>query len=344
VTAEVAGKDPAEGTGAPDRGAAGGTVRYPRRSRIDPFGLFPVVLLGAIVAAIVVLQPSLATASFLETKTNAAVSLILVTMGQTLVILTGGIDLSVGGVISVTNALAATQMHDDPVSIVLWSVLIALFGLGAGLINGFIVAVMRVTPFIATLATWSIWSGAALLVLEQDGGRVAPGFRAIVRTHAGPIPGSLLIIIGLVVIWVLLKRSRLGARIYAVGSDARAAARSGAQVRRTLFVVYGLSGLLAAMAGLYRVVQVGSGSPVAGDGFILTSVAAVLIGGTSLAGGRGGFGMSLTGVLILLSLNDLIFFAGVSTFYTPMVQGALLVAAVAINAVGYRLSLRRAQT
>ncbi len=286
------------------------------------------------------LNPALFKFGTVETKSNAALTLMLVAVGQTFVVLTGGIDLSVGGVVSVANSLAATQMTNDPATAAVWFVVIAMFGLFAGAINGFVVGVMRVTPFVATLATWSVWSGVALLVLDQDGGTASKPFKAFLRSELVGLPGSLIVILVLALGWLWLKRTGIGLEIFAIGSDRVSARLSGASVVRGTLVAYALSGLFAALAGMYRTVQVGSGSPLAGNGLILPSVAAVVLGGTSLAGGRGGVGLTIVGTLILLFINDFIFFLGVSTFYTPMVQGALLVAIVGLAAY---FSMRRAR-
>jgi ribose transport system permease protein len=317
------------------------TKRYKEGLRINPFDLVPIILLVLLIASILILNPGLIGLDTLETKANAALTLVLVATGQTFPILTGGIDLSVGGMISLTNSLAATQMTNDPLNITIWVILIGLIGFGGGAINGFIVAVMRVTPFIATLATWSVFSGLALLVLESDGGKASEPLKELIRTNIAGIPGSLIIILIILGLWLVFRRTRLITQIYAVGSNEKGAVISGTNVVRIKILAYAFSGFFAAMAGLYRTIQVGSGSPVAGDGLILPSVAAVVIGGTSLAGGRGGVEKSIVGALIMLFINDVIFFAGVRTFYTPMVQGVLLVVAVAINAYGYRQSLKR---
>lgn len=319
------------------------TRRYQDRLRLNPFDLVPVILLVVLIVTILIINPGLANAGTIETKSNSAVTLALVATGQTFAILTGGIDLSVGGMISLTNSLAATRMTDDPLNIIFWVIAIGLIGLIGGAINGFVVAVMRVTPFIATLATWSVYSGMALLVLESDGGKVSQPFKQLIRTNIIGIPGSLVILLIVVGLWLLFKRTQLGTLLFAVGSNEKGATLSGANTVRVKILAYSLCGFFAAMAGLYRTVQVGSGSPVAGDGLILPSVAAVVIGGTSLAGGRGGVEWSIIGALIMLFINDLIFFAGVRTFYTPMIQGVLLVLAVAINAYGYRQGLRKAR-
>lgn len=319
------------------------TRRYPHSFRLKPLELVPLAILIAMIITIVAISPGLARWSTVETKSNAAMTLIFAATGQTFAILVGGIDLSIGGIISVSNSLAVTQMTNDPVNIIFWVVAISLLGLFAGAINGFIVAVLRITPFIATLATWSVWSGIAFLILEKDGGQVSNIFKNAVRSNLVGVPGSIILLVVLLGVWFWFKHTRSGILIYAVGTNEKGAALSGANVVRIKILAYSLSGLFAAFAGLYRTVQVGSGSPIAGDGLILPSVAAVVIGGTSLAGGRGGVGLTIVGALIMLFINDLIFFAGVRTFYTPMIQGLALILAVALNAYSYRSSLRKAR-
>jgi len=324
------------------KSTAGG-LRQGVQIRVDIFALVPYILLIALTATLVSLNSRLLSIQVLETKLNAALPLMFMTTAQALVILTGGIDLSIGGVLSLSTAIAATQMGETLDSIVMWSLIILLVGMAAGAINGLIVTYMRVTPFIATLATWSIWGGVALFVLPKEGGTIPRLLKEIVqRGRLLGLPKSVYILVLLIIFWLLIRRTRFGTRIYAVGSNANNAYLSGAPVKRTLIATYSLSGLLASMAGLYRTIGYSAGSPTAGDPFILTSAAAVIMGGMSLAGGRGGVVPSIVGAVILLLINDLNYFLGVSTFYTPMVQGVLLIMVVAIQSLGHYLRRRRA--
>ena len=332
----------ATGTTTPEERTAA-SQRPSTRARLDWFALVPYLILIVLAVAVVSLNPKLFSLQVLETKLNNGLPLMFATAAQAVVILTGGIDLSIGGVLSLGAAIAATQMGVTWQSIALCTFLILLIGLGAGMINGLIVTYMRVTPFIATLATWSIWSGVALLVLPKEGGTIPHILKTAVQKGAiVGMPKSVLILLLLILFWLLLKRTRFVTRIYAVGSNRNSAHLSGAPVRRTLIMTYALSGILAALGGQYRTIQYSAGSPTAGDPYILTSAAAVIMGGMSLAGGRGGVVPSLVGAMILLLINDLIYFLGISTFYTPMVQGVLLIAAVAIQSLGNYLKSRRA--
>jgi ribose transport system permease protein len=312
------------------------------QARLDIFDMVPYIILVVLIAAVVSLNTRLLSLQVLETKLNNGLPLMFATTAQALVILTGGIDLSIGGVLSLATAIAATQMGEGVASILFWSLIILLVGLGAGAVNGLIVTYMRVTPFIATLATWSVWGGLALFVLPQEGGTIPRDLKNVVQKGALlGLPKSLCILLLLMMLWLLVKRTRFGTMIYAVGSNRYSAFLSGAPVKRTLITTYALSGFLAAMGGLYRTIQYSAGSPTAGDPFILTSAAAVIMGGMSLKGGRGGIIPSIVGALILLLINDLNYFMGVSTFYTPMVQGVLLIFAVATQSLGHYLRARR---
>jgi ribose transport system permease protein len=318
------------------------TRRYRVRRSINIYDLIPLLMFVALLALIFIIKPRLLNPNFIEVKSNAGLTMILATVGQSLVLLSGGIDLSVGGVISLTNSLAATQMQDTVQSVLFWVAIILAIGLLAGFVNGVVVAVLRVAPFIATLASWSILNGLALLVLEDPGGQAAQPLKSFVRSDPLGIPNSLLFILILAGLWMLFKRSKWGTRLYAVGSEENRSHLNGVHVVRIKIMAYMFSGFFAALAGIYRTVEVNKGSPIAGDSFILTSAAAALVGGIALGGGRGDLINAMLGGFIMLFIFDLITFAGISSFYTPMIQGLFLVGAVSLNIVGYRRRIRKA--
>lgn len=319
-----------------------GVERYRVRRSLSIYDLVPLILFLALVSLIFIIKPRLLNPGFIEVKSNAGLTMILATLGQSIVLLSGGIDLSIGGVISLTNSLAATQMDDTTGSVLLWVSIILGIGLLAGAVNGYMVAVLRVAPFIATLASWSILNGLSLLVLDDPGGQAAAPLKDFVRSDPLGIPNSLLFILVLAGLWLLFKRSKLGTRLYAVGSDATRSRLNGVNVIRAQVMAYMMAGFFAALAGIYRTVEVNRGSPIAGDPFILTSAAAALVGGVALGGGRGDLINAMLGGFIMLFIFDLITFAGISSFYTPMVQGIFLIGAVSLNIVGYRTRIRKA--
>lgn len=289
----------------------------------------------ALVLGLVLLRPELATVAFLQAKTNGMLPLFLVAAGLTLVVLAGELDLSVAGLVSLGNCIAASCMTDAGASVAGWTLACLAIGVAGGLVNGLLVAVLGVGSLITTLATWSLFSGAAFLVMEAEGGRVAAPLRALTGQVLG-VPMSLLIGLALLGSWLLLARSVAGRWLYATGSDPARAALSGVPVTGVRLAAFAASGGLAALAGVYRTVQVGAGAPDAGNGLLLPAATAVVIGGTLLRGGKGGIGRTLAGVVTLLALSDLVFFSGVKTFYTPMLQGALLIGVVVAAAVAER--------
>jgi ribose transport system permease protein len=311
-------------------------LTIPSLTALTPW-LFFVVLFVLYVA----LQPNVLQLTSLGDIGIGVLILALVGTGQTIVVLTGGIDLSVGGVIGFGTAIMATQMHTS--SMRPWTVAVLAIGAAIGATNGVIITVLHIQPFIVTLATWSILDGAALLVLPAAGGGVPVGFTEFVYGTVVGIPMSLVLIVALFLSWTWLKRTRLLRRVYAIGSDEEAAFLSGVPIGATKIAAYSLCGLCAMGASIFYTMQTSSGDPTSGDPFILTSVAAVVIGGTSLFGGRGGAGGTIAGALVLTLIADVMLAANVSQFWTPIVQGVLMILAVVIGAIAVRRARVREQ-
>jgi len=303
--------------------------------------LIPYVVLIAIIITIGFLQPNTVNLEWLGIKTDSILPLALATVGQTLVMLTGGIDLSIGGIICLTNSLEAIKMTNNPINIIIFTIGMLLLGMILGAINGLIIVKIRLQPFIATLITWSIYGGLALWVLPTDRGNVPKSFINVLLARPGGIPVSLIIILGLIGGWLYLQRVPFGKHILALGSNEKSAYLSGINVNRVKIMVYAISGLFAACAGVYRTAQVASGSPTAGNGFILVTVAAVVIGGTSLAGGKGSIIGSIIGACILKFIGDLLVFSGVSSYWVALFQGLSLIIIIAIVSVSEIINNRR---
>ncbi len=282
----------------------------------------------------------------LSTTVSSTMSSGLAAIGQTLVVLTGGIDLSVGGVVDVTNAVAAQMMVDNPASIVLVSVLALLIGAGAGLLNGLLVAYGRLQPIIVTLATLAIWQGIALLVLPSAGGAIPP---TLTNLLSGTIPALFnlpcgLVVLGLLLLgWQFLRRTSFLVSLYAIGNDERAARANGTPVLRAKVGAYTLGGLFAGAAGLYFAAVNTGGDATAGNSFTLTSIAAVVVGGLSLFGGRGSAVGALAGAFILTLLINVLFVAGANPQLQDFFQGLLLILAVAASTLVRWLLQRRRQ-
>ena len=244
------------------------------------------------------LQPNLFSMSWISLKAESAITLLFAAVGETFVLLVGGIDLSIAGVISITSSVAAVYMQDSWISVILISVLCLCIGAGVGFFNGFIIQKFRIQPFIVTFATWYICGGIAYLVL-----------------------------------WTWFKKTRLGISLYAVGNNAHAASLNGINVKKVNYFAYAASGIFAAMCGLYRVAVTATGSPTAGESFFNQAISATVIGGTLLTGGIGGQYGTIIGVLAFKAINDLLVFAGASSYWSTLFQGALLIAAVLISTI-----------
>lgn len=287
------------------------------------------------------LQPGTLSTSSLGILAADTLALATLGLGQGVVILTAGIDLSVGGVLALGTTIAATHFTGTATTL-LWSVVILAIGTAAGLINGVLVGRLRLQPFIVTLATWSIFDGIALYVLPTAGGQVPGGFSGWINGSAVGIPNSIWVLIALVAVWLWFRRTRAARRIYAVGSDREAARIAGVRIVPTLMTAYAISGLCAGGAALFYTMLTASGDPTSGDGLILPSVAAVVIGGASLFGGQGSFVGTVAGALTLTLLSDVIFAVHLPSYWTVLADGLLLIAAVLAGTGLQALQARRA--
>ena len=304
-------------------------------------GVAPWAFAAILFALYGVLQPNVLELTSIGFIANTVLVLAVVATGQTIVVLTGGIDLSVGGMMSLGSAILATQM--DQSSIVFWTLATLAIGAALGAANGLLITFLKIQPFIVTLATWAIISGAALMVLPAAGGEVPISFTNFVYDSVRGIPVSLILLGALLVVWVWLKRTRVLRRVYAIGSDEEAAFLSGVPITATKIAAYGLCGIFAMAAAVLYTMETSSGDPTSGDPFILISVAAVVIGGTSLFGGRGGAGGTVAGAIVLTLIADVMLAGDVSEFWTPIVQGAVMILVVVIGAVATRRARVREQ-
>lgn len=296
--------------------------------------LVPYVMLLLIVTIIGILNPNTLSISYLANKCDASFSLILVAVGQTIVLLTGGFDLSVGGIICITNCIAAVYMQNNLGSVFLWSFICIAIGVLIGCFNGYIIEKTKLQPFIVTLATQSVCMGIALLILKVDGGNVPSMYVSAMLHRVGVIPVSAFLLFALILVWVYFKRTKTGMNIYAVGSSKKSANLNGVSVLKTMVTAYGISGGFAALAGLFRTASVASGSPTAGGDFVMTSISTAVIGGTALTGGVGGVIGTIIGAFVLKYISDLLVFMQVSSYWSSLVQGVLLILAVALSAYG----------
>jgi ribose transport system permease protein len=264
-----------------------------------------------------------------------ALPLAFAAAAQTFVVVSGGIDLSIGSLIAVANVLAASTMqHADFRQSLMLSAAILAAGAIGGALNGVIVVVSRIPDVVVTLTTGFIWGGVALLIMEKPGGGAPQDFLDLAAgTALAPwLPNAvILLVVAIAIVWIPVRQTRLGLLLYAVGSDKIAAFRSGVGVESTRILSYVFSGLLSAMGGLALTMTTAIGAPLAGVYYTLSGLAALVIGGVSLAGGRGGIvGPVIAAFLLTLIPTDLIFL-NIDPNYGQVIQGTLIVVVVMIG-------------
>jgi ribose transport system permease protein len=260
--------------------------------------------------------------------------LALIGGAQTLVILSAGVDLSVGSVVALTSVLMAMGLRDGNEFVGFAFALAA--GLAVGLVNGLLIGNTPMAPFIVTLGMLSIGSGLALTITNGNPIFQLPDswFYLLGTGYVGPIPVPVIIAaLGFAFLWVLLNRTRFGTYIYAIGGNEQAARLAGIPVSRVKIAIYAISSLFASLGGIILTARIHSGQPLLGQGLELDSIATVVIGGTSLFGGRGRLVGTLVGVLFVGILQNGLNLMGISTFVQRVIIGAAIIIAVLITAL-----------
>jgi ribose transport system permease protein len=277
------------------------------------------------------LSPNFLTERNIFNVLRTAAFLGTVAVGETLVIISGGIDLSAGSVIKLAVLMSAILMDGKPENIAVAIAATLAMGAVVGLINGLLITKARIAPFIVTLGAYSILRGVSYTVTTKPVGRAAPGFLRLYDLKLGPVP-LLVIFLGLLIgagIFVL-RRTSFGRHLYAVGGNEQVARLSGIRVDRVKIGVYMLCSTLAALTGLLYLARSGVGDPVVGEGAELQAITAVILGGTSLFGGQGGLVGTLGGVLLMGLTNNVLVLLNVSSWYQELIQGLIIVGAVAL--------------
>ena len=274
---------------------------------------------------------------------TSGATLAVAAIGQTLVILAGGFDLSAGAVVSLVNVVLSTAFADQTMA----TPLVVATGVGVGMLagafNGAFIAGLRMQPIVVTLSTMFILQGVTLLVMDKPGGAVPPALGELLLGDAVPnlLPRPLVLIGLLLLAWAWLKRTRFGMAMYAVGSDADAARAAGVSTRFVQFMVYLLAGGCYGLAGVFVSAQTGSGDPLIGAPLLLQMFAAVVVGGTVLGGGRGGLLGTVLGAYILMLVVNILLVLNVSAFYSTITEGVILLLAVLAGGLGAAAPLAR---
>jgi erythritol transport system permease protein len=322
------------------------------------FRLRALVALAALLVTFSCLSPAFLSAANLTILLKHVAINAIMAIGMTFVILSGGIDLSVGSIAGLAGMIAGGLIDHGlvlrPWGIVVylqvWLVVAVALSGGAlvGAINGVLVARLSVAPFIATLGTMYAARGAALLL---SNGATFPNLagRADLRNTGFPLIGA-----GAVPIWLMLAfgvaaalvaaRTRFGRHVYAVGGNERAAQLSGVRVKRVKLLVYMISGVCSAAVGLIIASQLVAAHPATGQSFELNAIAAVVLGGTSLAGGRGSIGGTIVGALVIGALADGLVLLGVSEFWQIVIKGIVIIVAVVLDQLQRRIQWQASET
>lgn len=307
------------------------------RSVIDQLGLLPVLLIVLLVFFSIA-SPNFFTRANLSTILTQALFLIIVSVAQTLVLLTGGFDLSMGSSIALVSIIVGLQLldhADSPTTGLLVATLVAIaVATGIGALNGLFVSLFRVPPFIVTLAMMTAVSGLALHVSRGVPIFGLPGYFSSTlytgKIFGVPVPWVVTALV-LLIMYVVLHWTRFGRYWYAIGSNAEAARLSGIAVRFYLFLAYTIAGVLVGITGLLLTARVGSGEPTLGASFPLESIAAAVLGGVSIRGGEGNLFGAALGAVFLVMLRNGMNIIGVSSYTQMIITGGLLVLAVIID-------------
>ncbi len=255
----------------------------------------------------------------------------IVALGQMLVILTAGIDLSMGSLVKVSILVSAIVMNGESSNVGLAIAATVGLGLLVGLIHAFLINEVKIAPFIVTLASLGILRGIGLSISTSPVGKASPEFLLFYVQKIGPVPIiALMFAVLLVLTMLMLRYTAFGKYLYAIGGNPEVAHLSGVPVKLVRYGVYALCSMSAAITGLLWLSRMGVGDPAIGDGIELESITAVIIGGTSLFGGRASVMGTLGGVLLLGVTANLLVMLGVNQFIQGLIQGIIIVAAVAI--------------
>jgi len=301
---------------------------------------------AALFALLAPAVPGFASAGNLRNLFSSLLPLVAVAVGETLVLVTGGIDLSVTAVIALASVLGARVMTADagllagnPLAVPAAVAVMLATGLAVGTVNGLAVARLRMPPFLATLAVTTFASGFAIWLTRSEGIAGLPaGFRALGAGRLGPFPTALVVVLPLALAaHALLARTVAGRWLFAIGGNARAARVSGVPVERATLLAYVTCGACAAVASVLYTARLETGSPVLGQRLFLDVIAAVVIGGTSLFGGRGSVAGTVLGALFITLLDNGLNLRGLSSFTVLMVKGAVILAAALVDAARERM-------
>lgn len=329
---------------------ADAVIAEPRAIRLSPQAwieksrgtLVATAVLVVTVAVFELVSPKPFSYFDLSTVTGTAGGLALAGIGETIVVIAGGLDLSVGAVIALVNVLLATLLGDSKMPVVAYTALATVLSLGVGglvgTINGFLVGYLRMQAIVVTLATMFMIQGVVLLIKPIPGGEVSYDFSMILVGDVIPnvLPAPIVVMALAILVWLYLKRTRFGIALYAVGSDPGSAAANRVDVRLTRMLSFTAAGMFFGWAGMFLTANIGGGDPLIGTPMLLKVFAVVVLGGTALGGGRGGCVGAVFGAITLTLIVNIFLILGIRDYYVPIAEGVVLVLA----ALGLTISRR----
>jgi ribose transport system permease protein len=309
--------------------------RRPRQlsiARIAQSGLAAWIIVGLLVVGLTIADPTgFWTTRNIANVLTATVVLGLVALGQNLVVLTGGIDLSVGSMASLSALLTALLIDGYPIRTLPVILLVLLIGAAFGAAHGVLTARVGLAAFVVTLATFYLLQGVAFMISTTPKGQVTTVLSNFALDRVGPLPVALsALAIAILIVGGLLRWTPFGRHVYATGGDPDAARANGVPVARTLITAYVICGALAAAAGIVLAARATVGSPTAGQGLELSAITVVVIGGTSLLGGRGTLLGTLGGVVLLALIESSFTLLQLPSTLTDLIRGVVILAAAAI--------------
>ncbi|GHU38196.1 ribose ABC transporter permease [Bacilli bacterium] len=292
------------------------------------------IALFVLMAVVTLLNPSFIAPNNLINLLRQVATNGFIAFGMTFVILTGGIDLSVGSILALSSALSAGLIVSGVPGVI--AILIAIvFGAVFGAVNGVLIAKGNIAPFIATLATMTIYRGATLVF--TDGNPITGFGDSFALAYIGrgylfgiPFPVVLMFVV-FAILYVLLHKKAFGKETYAIGGNEKAAHIAGVKIDKVKILIYTISGMMASISGLIITSRLNSAQPTAGQSYEMDAIASVVLGGTSLSGGRGRILGTLFGALIIGTLNNGLNLLGVSSFYQQIVKGVVILIAVLMD-------------
>jgi ribose transport system permease protein len=310
------------------------------KHNIPVIGIYLVLVLFLIILSFI--NPSFFSVSSITNLIGMSLPLVFASMAQTMVVLVKGIDLSVGPTISLVTVFCASLMDPNGHNMVAVVIGALIVGLVVGFINGGFVVLGKLQAIIVTLAMSSILTGAALFIMPQPGGTVAEGLSWLVTGDIGFIPVPLVVLLVVsIAFWLPFRHSSIGQGLYAVGGNELSAYYSGVKVKRIVWAAFISSGLLGAIAGILLTAQALSGDPLIGAPYTLNSIAAVVLGRTSMAGGKGGVVGSIAGALVLSIIVNILFFLGVSAYYQYVFSGLIVIIALAVVSLSEKFQITK---